>query len=137
MIYTSYFHEIKAILAKDPQLVLVSIAGKTPEWLEGVCFEVLKYKPLMPQFSWWNEWHQKFAADLESVESKAWYKQQYEETVLSRLTPAKVWQDLMDMSHHHNVVLLCYEAPDKFCHRHLVSAWLEAGGIICKELSLH
>jgi len=28
-----------------------------------------------------------------------------------------------------NVVLLCFETPDKFCHRHLVATWLNAAKV--------
>ena len=30
-------------------------------------------------------------------------------------------------------VLLCYESPEKFCHRHLVAEWLTNSGIKVKE----
>ena len=32
-----------------------------------------------------------------------------------------------------DIVLLCYERPTDFCHRHLVSAWFREHGIECKE----
>lgn len=32
-----------------------------------------------------------------------------------------------------NVVLLCYEADGKFCHRHLVAEFLNKHGIKCQE----
>lgn len=136
MIYTSYFAVLKKVLAQDPNLVPVSIAGKTPTWLEGSIIEVNKYKPLMPHYDWWSQWHSKFEGQLESEESKTWYIKHYKTTVLDKLKASQVWQDLMDLSHKHNVVLLCYETPDKFCHRHLVANWLVANGIMCKELCL-
>jgi uncharacterized protein YeaO (DUF488 family) len=37
---------------------------------------------------------------------------------LSTLDTQKVWSDVGDK------VLLCYETADKFCHRHLVAAWI-------------
>ncbi len=33
-----------------------------------------------------------------------------------------------------DVVLLCYEKADAFCHRHLVSDWLHSYNIDCEEL---
>ena len=42
MIYTSYFAALKKVLAQDPNLVPISIAGKTPSWLEGSIIEVHK-----------------------------------------------------------------------------------------------
>ena len=39
--------------------------------------------------------------------------------VLSKLDPQKVYSDLA------NSILLCYEDNNEFCHRHIVSAWIE------------
>ena len=136
MIYTSYFAVLKKVLAQDPNLVPVSIAGKTPSWLEGSIIEVHTYKPLMPHYDWWSQWHSEFEGQLESEESIAWHIGRYKATVLDKLKASQVWQDLMDLSHKRNVVLLYYETPDKFCHRHLVADWLVTNGIMCKELCL-
>ena len=35
---------------------------------------------------------------------------------------------------HDGDVLLCYEAPGQFCHRHLVAAWLRKHGVTVEEL---
>ena len=32
-----------------------------------------------------------------------------------------------------HVTLLCYEKPDDFCHRHLVSKWFNEHGYKCEE----
>lgn len=37
---------------------------------------------------------------------------------LATLDPQTVWNEL------EGKVLLCYESPEKFCHRHLVAAWI-------------
>lgn len=34
---------------------------------------------------------------------------------------------------HHIVMFLCYESPDKFCHRHIFAEWLRAN--LCKSCS--
>ena len=61
MIYTSYFGNTKSILDAFPDAGLISIAGKTPESLECA-----RYKPLMPKYVWWKEWHDKFEESLDS-----------------------------------------------------------------------
>lgn len=33
-----------------------------------------------------------------------------------------------------NIVLVCWEGPNKRCHRHLVSEWLNKHGYKCSEL---
>lgn len=45
-----------------------------------------------------------------------------------KLTPQQVTDDLPEGS-----ILVCYEAPGKFCHRHLVAKWLEAGAAVKVE----
>ena len=37
---------------------------------------------------------------------------------LATLDVEAIWRDLGDK------VLLCYESPEKFCHRHLVAVWI-------------
>ena len=47
----------------------------------------------------------------------------------------KVFKYIEDISGGKDVVLLCYEKPPEFCHRHLVAEWLEKElGIEVKEL---
>lgn len=55
------------------------------------------------------------------------YTKRYEKEVLAKLDPMKVFEKLSNLARKANtdkVILLCYEAPDKFCHRHLVAEWL-------------
>ena len=39
------------------------------------------------------------------------------------MNPALVLQDLQKIGK--DVVLLCYETPEKFCHRHIAAQWLK------------
>jgi len=47
---------------------------------------------------------------------------------LSTLDPKIVERELR------NRILVCFESPEKFCHRHLVSKWLNDNGFKCEEL---
>lgn len=134
MIYTSYFAHVKKLVGQHPHLKFVSIAGKTPDWFDGTQISILKYSKLAPKWDWWRIWHDKFAENLESEESRDWYREKYFSTVLSKLDPKKVRDELMELSDKYNVCLLCFETPEKFCHRHLVAEWLNDGGIECREL---
>ena len=129
MIYTSYFDNVKNILAKEPNAKLISIAGRTPESIDCE-----KFKPLMPHYSWWKEWHDKFEGQLESEESKNWYIKQYYTTILSGLVPLDVARRLKDLAEWKRpIFILCYETPKRFCHRHLVAEWFRKAGIDCEE----
>lgn len=119
-LHTSYFGNINKIEQEDQELpVFVSIAGKTPSWFDGP-----RMPELAPKKEWWTEWHERFKDSLESSESVTWYTKKYKETVLSCLDQVSVVTKLSELSQ--NIVLLCYETPEKFCHRHLVSKWIDS-----------
>jgi uncharacterized protein (DUF488 family) len=44
---------------------------------------------------------------------------------LSKLDPRRVVKDLEDLAAPAEPVLLCWERPHHFCHRHLVAKWLK------------
>ena len=115
-------------------MVFVSIAGKTPNWFDNSLVEVLKYSKLAPHYEWWSVWHEKFENDLESDESIKWYTQKYYETILDKLNPVFVQRELLELSDRKDVVLLCYEIPQNFCHRKLVKDWFNSAEIDCKEI---
>ncbi len=113
MIYTGYWAKIKEYEANG--LTPVGISGWSPDGYNGKT-----YKKLAPKYVWWREWHDKHL-------STQWYITQYQNTVLNQLNPVSVVKDLQKMGD--NVVLLCFETPDKFCHRHLVATWLNAAKV--------
>lgn len=105
-------------------LVPVAICGKVPDWYGG-----FRYRDLAPRYAFFNEWkHGSRRGD------NAWYIERFNEEVLARLDPATVLADLSafceDIS---RIILLCYEKPSDFCHRHLVADWLRANGTDCTE----
>ena len=58
------------------------------------------------------------------------YTTKYRKEILKRLSPAEILNWLQRVAHQEQrdkVVLMCYEAPRNFCHRHLVSEWLGKG----------
>ena len=110
MIYTGYWAKIKEYELNN--LTPVGISGWSPDGYTGKT-----YKKLAPKYVWWKEWH-------DNNLSEQWYINKYQETVLGVLDPNVVAQDLQKMGQ--NVVLLCFETPDKFCHRHLVAEWLNS-----------
>lgn len=133
MICTSYFSNVKRLAGLKPRMVFVSIAGKTPDWFDGSVIRIEKYGRLAPKWSWWSEWKRLFEGRFDSDESKAWYSEKYAATVLSGITPKRVYDELMELSGRNDVCLLCWESPEKFCHRHIVGKWLSGGGIPCAE----
>ena len=109
MIYTGYWAKTDKYIANG--LTPVGISGWNPDGYNGAT-----YKKLAPRYSWWSEWHEKHLGD-------DWYIQKYYETVLNTLDPVTVVTELQQFGK--DVVLLCFETPEKFCHRHIVANWLE------------
>ena len=117
-IYTSYFNKTNKLLDLGFEN-LVSIAGKCPEdfALQKINDQRFKeYKKLAPKYDWWKEWH-------DNGYTNQWYTNKYYETVLNTLDPEIVLNELTECNKK-DTVILCWEAPNKFCHRHLVAKWL-------------
>lgn len=107
---TSYFSRA----GKHPDAV--AICRGIPKWYTGKT-----YQDLAP--SW----------GLVKETDMVVYEQKYMSEVLAKLDPQKVLDDLMAMSQ--NPILLCYEKPEDYCHRHLVAKWLrESLGVEVIEL---
>lgn len=97
---TSYFARYKKENA-------VSIALSTPDWFQERRYEKLAPKP----------W---FLAKYKEDGDVEYYKEHYYKEVLSKLNAKEVYAELGE-----DAVLLCWETPEEFCHRHLVAEWLE------------
>jgi hypothetical protein len=66
---------------------------------------------------------------LVKVEDEALFRKLFHEQALSKLDPKAVYDELGQ-----DAVLLCWEAPGKFCHRRVVAEWFEAAlGIMVNE----
>lgn len=84
----------------------ISIAGRAPDGFTG-----RQYKKLAPPY--WVFKKYKEDGDQE------FYTEHYFKEVLNKLDPHKVLEELGA-----HAILLCYETPEKFCHRKLVAQWL-------------
>lgn len=124
MIYTTYFANLKK-LPKD--IIPISICGKAPDWYDG-----LQYKKLSPKYNFFMEWKKNHDNDF--------YIEHYNKEVLDTLNTNDIIKELLCMVHNFKglnyfpmIALVCYEKPSDFCHRHLVSEWLNSNGIDCEE----
>lgn len=119
MIYTSYFAKIKYL---PKNIIPISICGKAPKWYNG-----LEYKKLAPKYDFFMQWKK-------NGDNK-YYIDRFNEEVLGKLNAGEVIKELYKLSSQSNedIALICYEKPDDFCHRHLVSYWLNQNGIKCSE----
>lgn len=137
MIYTSYFAKLRSL---SDRTVPISICAKAPDWYTGA-----QYKVLAPKYDFFMKWKENHDND--------YYTRCFEEQVLSPLCVQDVldalfsripsdkqellmvrqcpWWESPDV----DVILLCYEKPDSFCHRHLVADWFRENGIECEEFT--
>lgn len=132
MIYTSYFDNLKSL---PNNIIPISICGKAPEWYTG-----LQYKKLAPKYGFFTEWKKNHDNND--------YIQHFNSEVLDELCVTRVLHELhlklpysirVDIecsvwgSNKFHIALICYEKPSDFCHRHLVSKWLNDNGYKCEE----
>ena len=89
----------------------VSIALRAPRWYRGRSYPALAPRREMLKMD------------------EATYREEYQK-ILDNLDPREVYEDLGK-----NSILICWEAPGKFCHRRLVAEWLEKHlGVTVPEL---
>lgn len=115
-IYTSYFAKTKRI---PDTYALISIALYPPKGWDG-----LSYPKLAPTQKLLYEYRQNLNEEK--------YSDDYEK-MLSKLKPMDVVADLKNLAGDKEIVLLCYEKPSDFCHRHLVADWLWNAGYSIEE----
>ena len=103
---------------RKSNILPVSISIITPRWFGG-----RTYVELAPR---------RGMLGLSSDE----YRKEFSK-ILKMNSPMKVYKDLEIMVRNDRkvaIALLCYESPEKFCHRHLVAEWfMEKLGIEVRE----
>ena len=124
--YTGYFAKLKTY--EQNVLITVAICGGIPTWHKG-----LWYKKLAPKWAFFNEWKN----GIEHKGDNDYYIQHFNDEVLKDKTCRQVLADLQKLTGVKNdfskIILLCYEKPGDFCHRHLVADWLTKSGVNCIE----
>ena len=120
-IATGYFARAKAYVEQG--YALISIARKTP-WFLAKELTLYSLSELAPTDE-----------ILELKDNPKKYSERFRKEVLGKADYQHLLRQMELIARQENaegVVLMCYEAPDKFCHRHLVAEWLgnELGTII-------
>ena len=112
-ITTGYFAQMTKYIKNG--YTPISICGKAPGFYEAEGFK--QYKKLAPKYNFFIEWKQ-------GIIDNDGYIVRYLNYVLRGLNPKEVYKELFELSNHNKIVLLCYEKPFDFCHRHIVADWL-------------
>ena len=126
MIYTGYYSKIKEYA--DAGLRLLSISRTKP----GFAKDCVDVPPLFPDEK--ILWDYK-KGDIDEMEYTSKYLAQLDDIGIDRII--KTIQIFGD-----DVVLLCWESPEKFCHRHILADYINRNSDLVveefgtKELSL-
>ena len=108
VIYTSYFAQLRKI---PDNIVPISICAKAPDWYSGI-----QYKKLAPKYGFLMKYKQNQDRDA--------YINSFQKEILDVLNQDDVVSELSALSEGKDIVLLCFEKTQDFCHRHLVADWL-------------
>lgn len=121
--YTSYFANVKNL---PESFIPISIAAKTPDGFKG--FKLGDFKPKYEFFQKWKE-----------TGDDDYYVEHYKKEVLDKINLPSLIRSLEMLVKNYNLsknatfVFICYERPEKFCHRHLVAEFLTKNGYDCTE----
>ena len=104
--------------ATHPKAVAISVAP--PKWYIGRIYPILA-----------PPWELVVSIKNQSM-TEAEYVVEYLKVIKARgATPYNIQADLGS-----DAILLCYESPEKFCHRHIVAWWIEYElGVSVPEIS--
>ena len=119
--YTGYFAKLKTY--QENGLIPISICGKAPDWYTGY-----QFKTFAPKWAFFNEWK-----NGSHKGDNDYYITHFNAEVLAPLDYTSILNKLVRYGDLDKIVLLCYEKPGDFCHRHLVAKWLTECGTECKE----
>lgn len=118
-LYTTYFSRVRAL---PETIVPISIALWPPQGWNYPCIAFLAPpRSLLTKYRADNDWNA--------------YVDKYQSSVLDKYKPEAVVQHIMELTGGKDAALVCYERPEKDCHRHLVADWLQKAGYHIKEWS--
>lgn len=132
--YTTYYANINNVPKKS---VIVPISRVVPDFMrERLDVVIVKDNFIAP--------YEDLLDDMKSgrINEKE-YKDRYVKQVCDYINGCYRFDDLSDwakaVDNHYgndyeNIVLVCYEGPGKFCHRHIFSKMLNLYGVDCEEL---
>lgn len=118
---TGYFAKIKNYVKRG--FTPVSVSALSPNWFSGA-----QYRKVAPSRNLLFRFKKKEISEDQ-------YVSEYIRDVLSKLSCEDILKDLRSLVNSERIVLICYEKPFDFCHRHILSYWFRRQGFNVGELS--
>ena len=109
MIFTGYYAKLKEY--ENAGLQPLSIAGKAPDFYKGP-----QFKSLAPEYKMFMDWKKGKIDNMGYTSIFLEHLNTLDKEAIRRMLT----------SFDKDVILLCYEKPGDFCHRHIVADWLES-----------
>lgn len=116
-IFTSYYANYR----KFGDLVPVAISIYPPNGFKGKLFQ--KIAPT-------KEMLEAYKRNKNEQE----YKERYWHDVIKKYNPKELYEEIKRLVDGKDCVLLCFEKPNDFCHRHLFATWMNKNGYNIQEL---
>lgn len=118
-ILTTYYKRLENFAGEMSNAVIVQVSNSKPKWFPWDC---LSYKALMP------DWDCVAALKNGSI-SEEEFTRRYKNKLnkLDRQTVLEELQYKAESEGANTVYLVCWEASNKFCHRHILAEWLDCG----------
>lgn len=116
-IYTTYFANLKKL---PPHVVPFNIATRQPAGCNLKSIEMFFPK---------NDFLFAYkAGEINAFE----YSKRYIREVIQKIDISQFFDIVMELGkNNQRAALVCYEAPDKFCHRHIVKMYINSLGTVC------
>lgn len=112
MIYTGYYSKVNVY--KSSGFTVVSISRTEPFLVDGKISFLAPDENILRRYK---------NGEIDEMEYKNLYLEQLNKIgIVNILTEIHSFGD--------NVVLLCWEAPDKFCHRHILADYINENTIL-------
>lgn len=111
MVHTGYFAMAKKY--KKLGFCTISVAQFNPSWYNGVSFpELAPSKELLGDYK------------LSGLSTDDYTKRYFEELQRPEAVASMEKLKMKALTDSRDLILLCYEKPGEFCHRHLLSRYL-------------
>lgn len=108
IIATSYYANIKNL---PTDYTLISISGRISEDIFNNIH--IHDKTLAPSWSIYKDYKDSYDSEV--------YEERFKKEVLPKVNLNKKLKEWQEQSGNDKFILLCYETPNDFCHRHIVA----------------